>query len=163
MGSSYLRQHGLEAGPGLGVQAPGDVAGGALQVLLALAAAHLLSLLYEGMVRSTHPLQEDVMPIQELAIPLQQVHGYGQHAPQDVCKPVSQLHTQHTSCQSRLAGQRSFELHQLVQLWQNRTTEMLDAGAQSHRLLQWYTKWGLCRVSRTANTECSCNVQTHQR
>ncbi len=93
MGTSYLGQHGLEAGSGLGVQAPRDIAGGALQVLLALAAAHLLSLLYEGMVRSTHPFQEEVMPIQELAVPLQQVHGYGQHAPQDVCKAVSQLHT----------------------------------------------------------------------
>ncbi|KAA6418738.1 MAG: hypothetical protein FRX49_11391 [Trebouxia sp. A1-2] len=62
------------------------------KVLLALAPAHLLSLLYKGMVGSTYPLQKEVMPIQELAIPLQEVHGYGQHAPQDVCKP---LHCKH--------------------------------------------------------------------
>jgi len=111
------------------VQAPGDVARGALQVLLALAPAHLLSLLYEGMVRGTHPLQEKVMPIQELAIPLQEVHGYGQHAPQDVGKPVSQLHT-HTPCQSPLARQHSLDLPQLVQMWQNRKTEMLDSDAR---------------------------------
>ena len=136
MGSSYLRQHGFEAGSGLGVQAPGDIASGALEVLLALAAAHLLSLFYKGMVRSTHPLQEEVMPIQKLAIPLQEVHGYGQHAPQDVGKPVSQLQTHtYTTCQSPLAQQSSQDKPQLVQLWQNRQTGMVDAGAQSHKLL----------------------------
>lgn len=59
------------------MQTPGDVAGGALQIFLALASAQLLCLLNEGMVRGTHPLQEQVMAIQELAVPLQEVHGYG--------------------------------------------------------------------------------------
>lgn len=91
-----LGQHGLQAGPGLGVEAPSDISGGAHQVLLALAPAHLLSFLDESMVGCTHPLQEEVMPIQELAVPLKQVHGDGQHAPQDVGKAVPQLHVTHT-------------------------------------------------------------------
>ena len=74
------------------MKAPGDISGGAHEVLLALATAHLLSLLNEGMVGSAHPLQEEVMPIQELAVALEQVHSYGQHPPQDVCKAVPQLH-----------------------------------------------------------------------
>ena len=90
--AAYLGKHGLEAGAGLGVQAPGHVARGALQVLLALPPAHLLCLLDEGVVGGPHPLQEEVVPVQELAVALQQVHGYGQHPPQDVRKPVPQLH-----------------------------------------------------------------------
>ena len=77
------------------MEAPGDVSGGAHEVLLALAPAHLLGLLNEGMVGGAHPLQEEVVPIQELAVALEQVHGYGQHAPQDVGKAVPQLHGRH--------------------------------------------------------------------
>ena len=91
LGPTHLGEHGFEAGPGLGVQGPGDVAGGALKVFLAFASAHLLSLLYEGMVGGAHPLQEQVVAIQELAVALQEVHGDGQHPPQDVGKPVPQL------------------------------------------------------------------------
>lgn len=77
------------------MEAPSDISGGAHQILLALAPAHLLSLLNERVVGGTHPLQEQVMPIQELAVALKQVHGYGQHAPQDVGKAVPQLHVTH--------------------------------------------------------------------
>lgn len=76
------------------MQAPGDIAGGAHQVFLALASAHLLGLLDEGVVGSPYPLQEKVVPIQELAVALEQVHGNGQHPPQNVGKAVPQLHTQ---------------------------------------------------------------------
>ena len=89
----YLGQHGLEAGSGLGMQTPGDVSCGALQVLLALPSAQLLSFLYESMVGGPNPLEEQVMPIQELAVPLQQVHCDGEHPSQDVGKPVAQLHS----------------------------------------------------------------------
>ena len=74
------------------MKAPGDISGGAHEVLLALAPAHLLGFLNEGMVGGAHPLQEEVMPIQELAVALKQVHSYGQHPPQDMGKAVTQLH-----------------------------------------------------------------------
>ena len=73
------------------MKAPGDISGGAHEILLALAAADLLGLLNEGVVGGAHPLQEEVMPIQELAVTLEQVHGYGQHPPQDVGEAVPQL------------------------------------------------------------------------
>lgn len=77
------------------MQAPGDVSSGALQVFQALGPAVLLGVLNEGMVRSTHSLQEQVVPVQELAVLLQEVHGNGQHPSQHVCKAVPQLQ-QHT-------------------------------------------------------------------
>lgn len=79
------------------MEAPGHISGGAHEVLLALASAHLLSLLDEGMVGGAHPLQEEVMPVQELAVSLKQVHGYGQHAAQDVGEAVPQLHGKPTA------------------------------------------------------------------
>lgn len=89
----YLGQHGLEAGSRLGMQTPGDISCGALQVLLALPSAQLLSFLYECMIGGPNPLEEQVMPIQELAVPLQQVHCDGEHPSQDVGKSVAQLHS----------------------------------------------------------------------
>ena len=67
----HLGQHRFEARPGLGVQAPGHIAGCAHEVLLALPSACPLSLIDEGMVRGTDSLEEEVMAIQELAVPLQ--------------------------------------------------------------------------------------------
>ena len=75
------------------MQTPGDISCGALQVLLALSSAQLLSFLYKRMIGGPNPLQEQVMPIQELAVPLQQVHCNGEHSPQDVGKSVAQLHS----------------------------------------------------------------------
>ena len=94
---AYLREHGFEAGSGLGVQAPSHISRSALQILLTLPSAHLLSLLYEGMIGGSYSFEEKVVAIQELAVALQQVHGDGQHAPQDVGKTVPQLHHKHVS------------------------------------------------------------------
>ena len=81
------------------MEAPGDVAGGAHEVFLAFAAAGALSLINEGMVGGAHTFQEQVMAVQELAVALQEEHGDGQHASQDVSKPVAQL--QHTFIQAK--------------------------------------------------------------
>ena len=113
---SDLRQHGLEARSGLGMEAPGDISGGAHQVLLAFAPAHLLSFLNEGMIGGAHPLQEEVMPIQELAVSLKQVHGYGQHAPQDVGKAVPQLRGKHSASWAAVADQQ----RQILLTWKSR-------------------------------------------
>ena len=88
---SHLGEHGFEAGPGFSVQAPGHITRGAHEVLLALPSASALSLVYEGMVGGAHTLQEEVMAVQELAVPLQEEHGDGEHAPQDVGKAVAKL------------------------------------------------------------------------
>ena len=89
---AHLGKHGLETGPRFGVQAPGDVSCGAHEVLLAFASAGALSLIDEGVVGGAHTLQEQVMAVQELAVPLQEEHGDGQHAPQNVGKAVAKLH-----------------------------------------------------------------------
>lgn len=73
------------------MQAPGHVAGCAHEVLLALAPAGPLSLIDEGVVGGAHTLQEEVMAIQELAVPLQKEHGDGEHTPQNVGKAVAKL------------------------------------------------------------------------
>lgn len=73
------------------MQAPGHVAGRAHEVLLALAPAGPLSLIDEGVVGGAHTLQEEVMAIQELAVPLQKEHGDGEHTPQNVGKAVAKL------------------------------------------------------------------------
>lgn len=86
------------------MKAPCDISGGAHEILLALATAHLLGLLNEGMVGGAHPLQEEVMPIQKLAVALEQVHGYGQHAPQDVGKAVPQLRGKHALSNNALGN-----------------------------------------------------------
>ncbi len=89
---AHLGQHGFEAGPRFCVEAPGDVACGAHEILLALASAGTLGLINEGVVGGAHTLQEEVMAIQELAVPLKKEHGNGQHAPQDMGKAVAELH-----------------------------------------------------------------------
>ena len=42
---------------------------------------YLLRFIDEGMEGSPHTFKEEVMPIEELAVLLEQVHGNGQHAP----------------------------------------------------------------------------------
>ena len=73
------------------MQAPGDVTRGTLQVLQALAAAVLLYMLDEVVEGAADALEEELVARQELAVPLQQVHGDRQHPPQDVRKAVAQL------------------------------------------------------------------------
>ena len=91
-------EHGLEAGAALGVQRPGDVAGGGLQVLEALPAGGALGLLEEGVVGGADALQEQVVAVQELAVALQQEHRDGQHAAQHVQEAVAQLCTPRHAC-----------------------------------------------------------------
>ena len=80
------------------MQGPGDVAGGGLQVLEALAAAAALGLLEEGVVGGADTLQEQVVAVQELAVALQQVHRDGQHSAQHVQEAVAQLCTTPRMC-----------------------------------------------------------------
>ena len=53
--------------------------------------SYLLRLVNEGMEGGANTFEEEVMPIEELAVLLEQVHGNGQHAPKDVGEPVPQL------------------------------------------------------------------------
>lgn len=89
---AYFAEHGLEGGPALGVEAPGDVTRRGLQVLEALRAAALLDALDEAVEGAADALQEQLVPGQELAVPLQEIHRDRQHPPQDVREPVPELH-----------------------------------------------------------------------
>ena len=60
-------------------------------MLLPCVRSYLLRLVNEGMERGPHTFEEEVMPIEELAVLLEQVHGDRQHAPKDVGESVPQL------------------------------------------------------------------------
>jgi hypothetical protein len=53
--------------------------------------AALFKFVDERVIGSPHPLEEQVVAIEELAVLLQQVHGDGQHAPLHMRQPVAQL------------------------------------------------------------------------
>lgn len=53
--------------------------------------------LEEGVVGCADAFEEEVVPVEELAVALQQEHCDWQHAPQHVQEPVAQLHAQRNS------------------------------------------------------------------
>mmetsp|Transcript_6036 Transcript_6036/g.14701 ORF Transcript_6036/g.14701 Transcript_6036/m.14701 type:complete len:262 (-) Transcript_6036:511-1296(-) len=88
---NLLPEDAAQARPVLVVQGPRDVPGGGLEVVEALLDAVLLALLDERVVDRADLLEEEVVAVEELPVPLEEVHADGEHSPGDVGHSESEL------------------------------------------------------------------------